>query len=161
MLLFQLEEVKDAAQSCRDSQRRIGTTAPSPKASSRSVLLAIQRVHVTMLLILLRLLQFCQPSGWQLSAQKQQATYFVSVLTDIEVDRHYCACLTFFEDVAVVPSQVDEDEEEEEKALGSPNPNSASSVTLVHSARMFAPKSLVLVSKLNYFETFRVRDFCT
>lgn len=106
--------------------------------------------------------QFCQPSGWQLSSQKLQTTFFVSVLTDIEADRHYCACLTFSEDVTVIPSQVDEDEEHsqdgaEKSGPGPPTQANGSSITLVQSARMFAPKSLVLVSRLNYFETFRVR----
>ena len=91
-------------------------------------------------------LQFCQPAGWKLMTQKQQPTFFVSVLTDIDADRHYCACLTFTEDVVVDPPKVDEDDTDD----SSPDP------ALVRASSMFAPKSLVLVSRLDYFEVFRV-----
>uniref|UniRef100_A0ABI7YAZ0 SET binding factor 2 n=1 Tax=Felis catus TaxID=9685 RepID=A0ABI7YAZ0_FELCA len=40
---------------------------------------------------------FCQPGGWQLSRERKQPTFFVVVLTDIDSDRHYCSCLTFYE----------------------------------------------------------------
>lgn len=43
------------------------------------------------------LLQFCQPSGWQLVPERQPASFFVAVLTDINSERHYCACFTFWE----------------------------------------------------------------
>ena len=79
--------------------------------------------------------------------QKQQPTFFVSVLTDIDADRHYCACLTFTEDVVVDPPKMDEDDPED----------SANDPALVRASNMFAPKSLVLVSRLDYFEVFRVR----
>lgn len=107
-------------------------------------------------------LQFCQPSGWTLTAQKLQSTFFVSVLTDIDADRHYCACLTFYEDVMVAPPRVDEEEEEEaatatkESSGNSPASSPPSTIALVQCAKMYAPKSLVLVSRLDYFETFRV-----
>lgn len=42
-------------------------------------------------------LQFCQPSGWQLVPEQQPASFFVAVLTDINSERHYCACFTFWE----------------------------------------------------------------
>lgn len=42
-------------------------------------------------------LQFCQPSGWQLCPERNPPTFFVAVLTDINSERHYCACLTFWE----------------------------------------------------------------
>lgn len=41
--------------------------------------------------------QFCQPSGWQLVPAQQPASFFVAVLTDINSERHYCACFTFWE----------------------------------------------------------------
>ena len=41
--------------------------------------------------------QFCQPGGWRLSRERRAPTFFTVVLTDIESDRHYCSCLTFFE----------------------------------------------------------------
>ncbi len=88
--------------------------------------------------------QFGQPSGWQLKTQRQQPTYFVSVLTDTDAERHYCACLTFNE--AVELSSGDElDEIDEQDVIAPPK-----------MSKMYAPKSLVLVSRLDYFEVFRV-----
>uniref|UniRef100_A0A8C2ZKD7 SET binding factor 2 n=1 Tax=Cyclopterus lumpus TaxID=8103 RepID=A0A8C2ZKD7_CYCLU len=40
---------------------------------------------------------FCQPGGWRLSRNRKAPTFFTVVLTDIESDRHYCSCLTFYE----------------------------------------------------------------
>lgn len=48
--------------------------------------------------------QFCQPSGWQLCSERNPPTFFVAVLTDINSERHYCACLTFWEPAE--PTQV-------------------------------------------------------
>ncbi|TSK13320.1 Myotubularin-related protein 5 [Bagarius yarrelli] len=42
---------------------------------------------------------FCQPSGWQLVPEQQPSSFFVAVLTDINSERHYCACFTFWETV--------------------------------------------------------------
>lgn len=42
-------------------------------------------------------LQFCQPGGWRLSRDRKSPTFFTVVLTDIDSDRHYCSCLTFYE----------------------------------------------------------------
>ncbi|NXR21766.1 MTMRD protein, partial [Hirundo rustica] len=87
---------------------------------------------------------FCQPGGWQLSKERKQPTFFVVVLTDIDSERHYCSCLTFYE--AEINLQVrdgtKEIEGEEESGLIQP-------------AEVFAPKSLVLVSRLDYPEIFR------
>lgn len=41
--------------------------------------------------------QFCQPGGWRLSRERKAPTFFTVVLTDIDSDRHYCSCLTFYE----------------------------------------------------------------
>ncbi|KAM6987099.1 myotubularin-related protein 5 isoform 2-T2 [Aplochiton taeniatus] len=88
---------------------------------------------------------FCQPSGWELVAEKQSSSFFVAVLTDINSERHYCACFTFWERLdnpqlqKAEASEVDEDEE-----LG-----------LLQPAQVFAPKSLVLVSQLDHTEVFR------
>ncbi|XP_076328826.1 myotubularin-related protein 13-like isoform X2 [Tachypleus tridentatus] len=89
---------------------------------------------------------FCQPQGWSLSTTRQQPTFFVSVLTDIDANRHYCACLSFNEPVAITPSKPP-DEEGEEEALESSN--------VQHHSIMYAPKCLVLVSSLDYFTSFR------
>uniref|UniRef100_A0A8C7RHB9 SET binding factor 2 n=1 Tax=Oncorhynchus mykiss TaxID=8022 RepID=A0A8C7RHB9_ONCMY len=87
---------------------------------------------------------FCQPGGWRLSRERNAPTFFTVVLTDIDSDRHYCSCLTFYE--AEVNLQgtktTDADEDEEEDGLIQP-------------AQVFAPKSLILVSRLDYPEIFR------
>ncbi|XP_072529117.1 myotubularin-related protein 5 isoform X6 [Salminus brasiliensis] len=88
---------------------------------------------------------FCQPSGWQLVPERLPASFFVAVLTDINSDRHYCACFTFWETVEnpqlpkEEPSEADEDETPE----------------LLLPAQLYAPKSLVLVSRLDHTEVFR------
>ncbi|XP_062839539.1 myotubularin-related protein 5 isoform X2 [Anolis carolinensis] len=92
---------------------------------------------------------FCQPSGWQLFRERNPPTFFIAVLTDINSERHYCACFTFWE--AIDRSQLqnrlrkDEEEEEEEEEVAAP----------VQPAQLFAPKSLVLVSRLDHAEVFR------
>uniref|UniRef100_A0A671Y556 SET binding factor 1 n=1 Tax=Sparus aurata TaxID=8175 RepID=A0A671Y556_SPAAU len=84
---------------------------------------------------------FCQPSGWQLVPERQPASFFVAVLTDINSERHSCACFTFWEglDNSQVRQMSPVDEEP----------------AVVQSAQVFAPKSLVLVSRLDYTEVFR------
>ncbi|XP_069048293.1 myotubularin-related protein 5 isoform X3 [Lepisosteus oculatus] len=88
---------------------------------------------------------FCQPNGWQLFAERQPPTFFVAVLTDINSERHYCACFTFWEEVdnsqpqKSLSSEADEDDDS-----GIMQPN-----------QLFAPKSLVLVSRLDHTEVFR------
>ncbi|KFO96545.1 Myotubularin-related protein 5, partial [Calypte anna] len=81
---------------------------------------------------------FCQPSGWQLFPQRNPPTFFVAVLTDINSERHYCACFTFWE-------ALESTQEEEGAEPSSP----------VQPAQLFAPKSLVLVSRLDHPEVFR------
>ncbi|XP_029901720.1 myotubularin-related protein 5 isoform X3 [Myripristis murdjan] len=89
---------------------------------------------------------FCQPSGWQLVPERQPATFFVAVLTDINSERHYCACFTFWEALDNPQLQRAEaseaDEVDEEPAVVQPS-------------QVFAPKSLVLVSRLDHTEVFR------
>uniref|UniRef100_A0A3P8SPV7 SET binding factor 2 n=1 Tax=Amphiprion percula TaxID=161767 RepID=A0A3P8SPV7_AMPPE len=86
---------------------------------------------------------FCQPGGWRLSRERKAPTFFTVVLTDIDSDRHYCSCLTFYE--AEVNLQADGDEEDEEEEEDG----------LIQPAQVFAPKSLILVSRLDYPEIFR------
>ncbi|XP_034272963.1 myotubularin-related protein 13 isoform X2 [Pantherophis guttatus] len=84
---------------------------------------------------------FCQPGGWHLSRERKQPTFFVVVLTDINSERHYCSCLTFYEaEIDLQGSRVTEGEQES---------------GLIQPAEIFAPKSLVLVSRLDYPEIFR------
>ena len=89
-------------------------------------------------------LQFCQPTGYALSTQQQQPVFYVAVLTDIDADRHYCATFTFYETVAMTPTKPDDVDADDHDS------------TLIHHSLMYAPKSLVLVSRLDYFEAFRV-----
>uniref|UniRef100_A0A8B9JPC3 SET binding factor 2 n=1 Tax=Astyanax mexicanus TaxID=7994 RepID=A0A8B9JPC3_ASTMX len=77
---------------------------------------------------------FCQPGGWRLSRERKPPTFFTVVLTDMESDRHYCSCLTFYE------AEVNLQEEED---------------GLIQPAQVFAPKSLILVSRLDFPEIFR------
>ncbi|XP_023930025.1 myotubularin-related protein 13 isoform X2 [Lingula anatina] len=84
---------------------------------------------------------FCQPTGWSLSTQRHPPTFFVSVLTDIDADRHYCACLTFHETVSMTSTKPDDEDGDD----GTP----------IRQSLMYAPKCLVLVSKFPEFETFR------
>lgn len=91
---------------------------------------------------------FCQPQGWSLSTVRQQPTFFVSVLTDVDYNSHYCACLSFNEPVAITPSKPP-DEEGEEEAVD------PSGGLVQHHSIMYAPKCLALVSRLDYFSTFR------
>ncbi|CAI5645438.1 unnamed protein product [Oreochromis niloticus] len=92
--------------------------------------------------------KFCQPGGWRLSRDRKAPTFFTVVLTDIDSDRHYCSCLTFYEaevnlqGAKNIEADGDEDEEAEEDGLIQP-------------AQVFAPKSLILVSRLDYPEIFR------
>ncbi|KAM4018235.1 myotubularin-related protein 13 isoform 1-T1 [Anomaloglossus baeobatrachus] len=87
---------------------------------------------------------FCQPGGWQLSRERKQPTFFVVVLTDIDSDRHYCACLTFYEaEINLQGTKHDHSDGDDEDS------------GLIQPAQVFAPKSLVLVSRLDYPEIFR------
>uniref|UniRef100_A0A8C1UP89 SET binding factor 1 n=1 Tax=Cyprinus carpio TaxID=7962 RepID=A0A8C1UP89_CYPCA len=87
---------------------------------------------------------FCQPSGWQLVPERKPPSFFVSVLTDINSERHYCACFTFWESVEnpqVCAEHVEADEDD--------------SPDVLQPAQLYAPKSLVLVSFLDHTEVFR------
>nr|XP_018897778.1 PREDICTED: myotubularin-related protein 13 isoform X2 [Bemisia tabaci] len=95
---------------------------------------------------------FCQPQGWALSSERIEPTFFVSVLTDIDANRHYCACLCFNETVSITPTKpVDEIEE---TVAGEPTPHHTLTLNS-RSSIMYAPKCLVLVSCHDYIETFR------
>ncbi|KAJ8868089.1 hypothetical protein PR048_031898 [Dryococelus australis] len=101
---------------------------------------------------------FCQPQGWALSTERQEPRFFVSVLTDIDANRHYCACMCFNETIAITPSKpVDEEEEPADgEGAGHHCGSLARSIaTITHHSIMYAPKCLVLVSRLDYLETFR------
>ncbi|NWR19333.1 MTMRD protein, partial [Emberiza fucata] len=97
---------------------------------------------------------FCQPGGWQLSKERKQPTFFVVVLTDIDSERHYCSCLTFYE--AEINLQVrDLQQGTEMQEQGTKEIEGEEESGLIQPAEVFAPKSLVLVSRLDYPEIFR------
>lgn len=148
-------------------------------------------------------LQFCQPSGWQLCPERNPPTFFIAVLTDINSERHYCACLTFWEPVE--PTQVSRralgciardpdspplclydcphplgacgaeetraegafclqeavcaaDAPEREEASEEGGSARLSPTGLAQPGQLFAPKTLVLVSRLDHADVFRVRQ---
>uniref|UniRef100_A0A4W3JQD7 SET binding factor 1 n=1 Tax=Callorhinchus milii TaxID=7868 RepID=A0A4W3JQD7_CALMI len=89
---------------------------------------------------------FCQPSGWQLFAEKKSPMFFVAVLTDINSERHYCACFTFWE--AVDSSQVTIRNHVSDAGDGEGS-------GMAQTVPVFAPRSLVIVSRLDHTEVFR------
>ncbi|CAK6444054.1 unnamed protein product [Pipistrellus nathusii] len=99
---------------------------------------------------------FCQPSGWQLCPERNPPTFFVAVLTDINSERHYCACLTFWEPAEPTQEAVcsedaaGREEETDEGGSGRLSPGTSGPP-----GQLFAPKTLVLVSRLDHVEVFR------
>lgn len=99
---------------------------------------------------------FCQPSGWQLCPERNPPTFFVAVLTDINSERHYCACLTFWEPVESTQEVVcTEDAPEKEEEADGGGQAQLSSTAPAQPGQLFAPKTLVLVSRLDHAEVFR------
>lgn len=81
----------------------------------------------------------------------------MSILTDIDANRHYCACMCFNETVSITPSKpVDE---EEDPVDGDSRTLVKALPAIAHHSIMYAPKCLVLVSRLDYIETFRVSKY--
>ncbi|KFZ68561.1 Myotubularin-related protein 13, partial [Podiceps cristatus] len=100
---------------------------------------------------------FCQPGGWQLSKERKQPTFFVVVLTDIDSERHYCSCLTFYEaEINLQVKTLQKVTKIQEK--GTKEIEGEEESGLIPPAEVFAPKSLVLVSRLDYPEIFRVKN---
>lgn len=119
--------------------------------------------------------------GWALSNERLEPQLFVSVLTDIDANRHYCACLCFNETVAITPNKPIDEEDDDNllspnrtllnpaaviAAAGGAVANNSTLIqdvtskitsNITHHSIMYAPKCLVLVSRLDYTETFRVR----
>ncbi|KAF7254462.1 Myotubularin-related protein 5 [Varanus komodoensis] len=116
---------------------RFGTPAETGRQG------ALRRVTAAFLPVVL---QFCQPSGWQLFSERNPPTFFIAVLTDINSERHYCACFTFWE--ALESTQLQNHLRKEEAAV-------EEVAAPVQPAQLFAPKSLVLVSRLDHAEVFR------
>lgn len=103
-------------------------------------------------------MQFCQPSGWQLCPERNPPTFFVAVLTDINSERHYCACLTFWEPVESTQEVMcTEDATEKQEEADGGGQARLSPTAPAQPGQLFAPKTLVLVSRLDHAEVFRVR----
>ncbi|CAF3453250.1 unnamed protein product [Rotaria sp. Silwood1] len=96
-----------------------------------------------------RIIHFCQPQGWILTAKRELPTFFISILTDLDGLRHYCACLTFHQTLLPTTTNIllnktnDYSDEADDTAF------------LLPRTQMYAPKCLVLTSKLDCFEAFR------
>ncbi|KAG7258429.1 hypothetical protein CRUP_018443 [Coryphaenoides rupestris] len=102
---------------------------------------------------------FCQPNGWQLVPQRLPASFFVAVLTDINSERHYCACFTFWEALDNPALQKIEEasevDEEDVSTTAATTTAAAAAGAVVRPVQLFGPKSLVLVSQLDHTEVFR------
>ena len=96
-----------------------------------------------------RIIHFCQPQGWILSIKHEQPTFFISILTDLDGLRHYCACLTFHQQLLPTTNEY----LNRNNLLWS---DEADDTTfLLPKTQMYAPKCFVLTSKLDCFEAFR------
>lgn len=98
---------------------------------------------------------FCQPLGWEITpasdeqSQKLVPKFFQFVLTDIDVDRHYCACLTFYEAVQIRTQQSSQHQEQ------SQHQQQHQQLQQFDIELFYAPKCIVLISRLDYREVFR------
>jgi len=113
---------------------------------------------------------FCQPNGWLLSTERQEPTFFVSVLTDVEGKRLYCPCLSFSEAISKeklgltsVNDDIEDDGQQAPMSLLSIRGHSlprhvvpgVSLPTGADDSVMYAPKCLALVSRHDMTESFR------
>lgn len=91
---------------------------------------------------------FCQPHGWRLTPDPRPPLFFTSVLTDVKASSHYCAILTFFEPSIHTKSTVYSEGVDDFDVPYDMSNN-------VEQLTMYAPKSLVLVSKHFYLKTLK------
>jgi myotubularin-related protein 5/13 len=121
-----------------------------------------------------------QPHGWRTYTRQEAPTFFVSVLTDMKAQRRYCACLTFLEPTPsssaplfaptqrtpITPNTLDDsnlfgahvtsdDYDADDADLLCDESLSTSSATPIGPSRKYSPKSLVLISRLDYFDLFK------
>lgn len=95
---------------------------------------------------------FCQPLGWEILAvpanqfQRFVPKFFQFVLTDIDVYRHYCACLTFYE---TVQNHVRLPREQQDHIQQQLQQYPQGQETM-----LVAPKCIVLISRLDYRDVF-------
>lgn len=97
---------------------------------------------------------FCQPLGWEIIATTAEQSsryvpkFFQFVLTDIDVYRHYCACLTFYE---TVQKHIQLPREQQDHIQQQLQQHQSGQQEIV----LIAPKCIVLISRLDYREVFR------
>jgi len=78
------------------------------------------------------------------------------VLTNVDGNHYYCAVLSFNEKVSITPSKPVDEEEEENMTLGNKKQIlQQTPAAITHHNIMYAPKCLVLVSRLDYSDTFK------
>lgn len=113
---------------------------------------------------------FCQPLGWEITTASQSSQpstpnaqqdtqrfaprFFQFVLTDIDVDRHYCACLTFYEAVENRLQHTRQEhhhlDQQQQQQQYQQYQQQQLDATL-----LYAPKCIVLISRLDYKEVFK------
>lgn len=101
--------------------------------------------------------EFCQPPppGWMLTSHQQEPKFFMSVLTDVMGDHYYCAVLSFSEKMSIQPCKPVDEEEENFTMKNSSSAVITNAAKITHLNVLYAPKCLVLVSRLDYEETFK------
>ncbi|CAF3991739.1 unnamed protein product [Adineta steineri] len=103
-----------------------------------------------------RIIHFCQPQGWILTARHELPTFFISILTDLDGLRHYCACLTFHQ--TLLPTSTTTTTTTTNTLFNKNNicsDEADDTAFLLPKTQMYAPKCLLLTSKLDCFEAFR------
>lgn len=117
---------------------------------------------------------FCQPLGWELtvasdgqsntnSPTQQQLhqshrfapKFFQFVLTDIDVDRHYCTCLTFYESVQRQIQHHQQQQQQQQQILHHHQQQQQHTSNNPHETLLYAPKCIVLISRFDFKEVFR------
>ena len=101
-----------------------------------------------------RIIHFCQPQGWVLTPKHELPTFFISILTDLDGLRHYCACLTFHQTLLPTTPTTTINTLLNKNNICSDEADDTA--FLLPKTQMYAPKCLLLTSKLDCFEAFRV-----
>ncbi|CAF1097370.1 unnamed protein product [Adineta ricciae] len=100
-----------------------------------------------------RIIHFCQPQGWVLTPKHELPTFFISILTDLDGLRHYCACLTFHQTLLPTTPTTTINTLLNKNNICSDEADDTA--FLLPKTQMYAPKCLLLTSKLDCFEAFR------
>jgi hypothetical protein len=78
------------------------------------------------------------------------------VLTDIDANRHYCACLSFNEPIAIQPTKHDDEDIDDDSITSIDGSTNALCNGSQHHSIVYAPKCLVMVSRFDYKEVLKV-----